>query len=168
MANIILIGMPTCGKSTVGVLLAKQLGYRFLDSDLVIQEREGKLLHELIETLGNDGFLALEDAVNASIETDRTVIATGGSAVYGERAMKHLKKNGVVVYLKISYETLEQRLGDYIHRGVVMPAGYTLRDMYDERAPLYEKYADVTLEQSRGTSLGDAVARLMDICQGRV
>ena len=163
MANIILIGMPTCGKSTVGVLLAKQLGYRFLDSDLLIQEQEGRLLHELIAERGNDGFLAIEDAVNASINTDRTVIATGGSAVYGARAMEHLKKNGVVVYLKISYETLAERLGDYTHRGVVMPAGYTLRDLYDERAALYEQYADVTLEESLAAGIGETVVRLAEL-----
>ena len=163
MANIILIGMPTCGKSTVGVLLAKQLGYRFLDSDLLIQEQEGRLLHELIAERGNDGFLAIEDAVNASINTDRTVIATGGSAVYGARAMAHLKKNGVVVYLKISYETLVARLGDYTHRGVVMPAGYTLRELYDERSALYERYADVTLEESLAAGIGETVVRLVEL-----
>ena len=163
MANIILIGMPTCGKSTVGVLLAKQLGYRFLDSDLLIQEQEGKLLHELIAERGNDGFLTIEDAVNASINTDRTVIATGGSAVYGARAMAHLKKNGVVVYLKVSYETLVARLGDYTHRGVVMPAGYTLRELYDERAALYERYADVTLEESLAAGIGETVVRLVEL-----
>ena len=163
MNNVILIGMPTCGKSTVGVLLAKMLGYRFLDSDLLIQEQKGKLLHELIAERGNDGFLAIEDAVNASINTDRTVIATGGSAVYGVRAMEHLKKNGVVVYLKISYETLVARLGDYTHRGVVMPAGYTLRELYDERSALYEWYADVTLEESLAAGIGETVARLVEL-----
>ena len=164
MNNIILIGMPSCGKSTVGVLLAKQLGYRFIDSDLLIQEQEGKLLHELIEERGTEGFLALEDAVNASIKAERAVIATGGSAVYGQRAMAHLKRTGTVIYLKIPFETLAERLGDYVHRGVVMPKGYTLRDMYDERAALYEQYADYTVEESLSSGLGDTVARVAEIC----
>ncbi len=165
MKNIILIGMPSCGKSTVGVLLAKQLGYRFMDSDLLIQEKEGKLLHELIEERGTDGFLALEDEVNASIEVERAVIATGGSAVYGQRAMEHLKKNGLTVYLKIPFEELAERLGDYTHRGVVMPAGYTLRRMYDERAALYEQYADCTVDESLSAGLGDTVARVLALCK---
>ncbi len=168
MGNIVLIGMPSCGKSTVGVLLAKQLGYRFIDSDLLIQEREAKLLHELIAEHGVDGFLALENAVNASIEADRAVIATGGSAVYGREAMAHLKKNGVVIYLKIPFEALAERLGDYVHRGVVMPAGYTLRDMYDERAALYERYADCTVDESLSQGLGDTVARVAELCEKMV
>ncbi len=147
MSNIILIGMPSCGKSTVGVLLAKQLGYRFIDSDLLIQEREGKLLHEIISERGTDGFIQVENAVNASISADRSVISTGGSVVYGDQAMAHLKQLGTVVYLKIGYQTLTERLGDYVHRGVVIRNGSTLLDMYNERAPLYDRYADVTVEE---------------------
>lgn len=162
MANVILVGMPTCGKSTVGVLLAKQLGYRFIDSDLLIQEREGKLLHELIRERGVTGFLALENEVNCAIDADRAVIATGGSAVYGAEAMAHLKQNGKVIYLKISYETLCERLGDYVHRGVVMPDGYTLRQMYDERHALYERYADATVDESLCAGIGDTVARALE------
>lgn len=143
--SVILIGMPSCGKSTVGVLLAKKLGYRFIDSDLLIQEREGKLLHNIIAAEGIDGFLQIENDVNCTITDDKAVISTGGSAVYGREAMAHLKTLGKVVYLKISYETMTARLGDYIHRGVVLPEGYTLKDMYDERAVLYEKYADITI-----------------------
>ncbi|MBQ9785447.1 MAG: shikimate kinase [Clostridia bacterium] len=163
MKNIILIGMPSCGKSTVGLLLAKQLGYRFIDSDLLIQEREGKLLHELIAERGVDGFLSLENEVNASIDAHGAVIATGGSAVYGHEAMEHLKKNGTVIYLKIPYEALAERLGDYVHRGVVMPEGYTLRDMFDERAVLYERYADCTVDESLSQGLGDTVARVAEL-----
>lgn len=146
MNNIILIGMPGAGKSTVGVVLAKRLGYRFLDSDLLIQEKEGKLLYQLIEELGEADFLEIENKINASIEAAKTVIATGGSAVYGEEAMKHFGQIGVVVYLKLGYEELETRLGDLHRRGVVLPAGYTLADLYAERTPLYEKYANLTVE----------------------
>lgn len=159
MRNIILIGMPAVGKSTVGVLLAKRLGYRFIDSDLLIQEREGKLLHEILAERGTDGFLAIEDEVNGSIEAERSVIATGGSAVYGEDAMEHLRSIGTVVYLKMDLETLKNRLGDYTHRGVVMRNGCTLEQMYAERAPLYEKYADIVAQAGTGT-LGDTLERL--------
>ena len=147
MSNIIMIGMPASGKSTVGVLLAKNLGYRFLDCDLLIQEKEGKLLHEIIEERGAEGFLELENRVCSTIEADRTVISTGGSAVYGEEAMAHLKTLGKVLYLKIDYDTLVKRLGDYSHRGVVSPNATTLEELYAERAPLYEKYADIVLDE---------------------
>lgn len=143
--SVILIGMPSCGKSTVGVLLAKKLGYKFIDSDLLIQEREGSLLHDIIAEKGIDGFLRIENDVNCSITDKSAVISTGGSAVYGKEAMEHLKTLGKVVYLNISYETMSARLGDYVHRGVVLREGYTLKDMYDERAVLYEKYADITI-----------------------
>lgn len=143
--SVILIGMPSCGKSTVGVLLAKKLGYKFIDSDLLIQEREGRLLHDIITDEGIDGFLKIENDVNCSITDEKTVISTGGSAVYGEEAMAHFRTLGKIVYLKISYETMTQRLGDYVHRGVVLREGYTLKDMYDERVKLYEKYADLTI-----------------------
>lgn len=141
--SVILIGMPSCGKSTLGVLLAKKLGYRFIDSDLLIQEREGMLLHDIIEQRGIDGFLAVENSVNASIADTHAVISTGGSAVYGKEAMANLKKLGKVVYLNISCETMLARLGDYVHRGVVLPEGYTLEDMYRERSALYKGYADI-------------------------
>ena len=143
--NIILIGMPGAGKSTVGVVLAKKLGYSFLDSDLVIQEKMGKLLHQLIAELGEAGFLMLENEINASIEAKETVIATGGSAIYGEEAMKHFKQIGTVVYLKLPYEELKERLGDLHERGVVIKEGCSLKDLYAERTPLYEKYADLTI-----------------------
>lgn len=148
MKNIILIGMPGSGKSTVGVVLAKKLGYRFLDSDLVIQDKCGKLLYQLIEEHGEAGFLALENEINAGILAERAVIATGGSAVYGKDAMAHFKEMGQVVYLKLPYEELAQRLGDLHERGVVLKKGYTLFDLYEERIPLYEKYADITVDCS--------------------
>ena len=145
MNNVILIGMPGAGKSTVGVVLAKRLGWRFLDSDLVIQEKCGKLLYQLIEERGEAGFLMLENEINASITAEGAVIATGGSAVYGKEAMRHFREIGQIVYLKLPFEELEQRLGDLHERGVVLKKGYTLRDLYEERIPLYEKYADITI-----------------------
>lgn len=166
MNNIILIGMPSCGKSTVGVLLAKNLGYRFIDTDLTIQERYGKLLHEIIAERGMEGFLKLENEVCAALDADRTVISTGGSVVYGKEAMANLKSIGTVIYLKISYETLAARLGDYVHRGVVLREGYTLKDLYRERATLYEAYADYTVdEESCAEGLSETLQQTLSICQ---
>ena len=139
--NIVLIGMPGAGKSTVGVVLAKKLGYRFVDSDLVIQEQYGKLLHELIQEHGVEGVWKLENDVNASLNQRRSVIATGGSVIYGSEAMEHLREIGTVVYLKLPYEEVVERLGDLNARGVTLMKGQTLRDLYEERIPLYEKYA---------------------------
>lgn len=144
--NIILTGMPGAGKSTVGVVLAKSRGYRFLDSDLLIQEKYDALLHELIEKYGQEGFLKIEEEVNVSIQAKRTVVATGGSVVYGAAAMEHFKEIGKVVYLRLSCETIRKRLGDLHRRGVVLQKGQTLQDLYTERIPLYEKYADVTID----------------------
>lgn len=133
--------MPGVGKSTVGVVLAKHLGYRFVDSDLVIQEKYGKLLHELITEYGVRGFWQLENDVNASLNPHRSVIATGGSVIYGPEAMEHLRKIGTVVYLKLPFEEIAHRLGDLNARGVTMMPGQDLRALYEERTPLYEKYA---------------------------
>lgn len=146
MSNVILIGMPGAGKSTVGVVLAKKLGYRFLDSDLVIQEKCGKLLHQLIEERGEAGFLMLENEINVRIRGDKMVIATGGSAVYGKEAMAHFREIGRIVYLRLPYEELKERLGDLHERGVVIREGSTLKDLYEERILLYEKYADLTID----------------------
>lgn len=156
MNNIILIGMPGCGKSTAGVVLAKVLGYKFLDSDLLIQETENRKLNEIIQVEGIEEFHRIENKINASIEADRTVIATGGSVVYGEEAMKHLSEIGSVVYIKLPYEEIEERLGDLLERGITIREGQTLRDLYEERAPLYEKYAQVTVE-TEGASLRESV-----------
>lgn len=146
MNNIILIGMPGAGKSTVGVVLAKRLGYRFIDSDLVMQEHKGMLLHQIIEEKGLDGFLKVENDINASIRADKSVIATGGSVIYGREAMTHLKGMGTVVYLKLTYASIEERLGDLNERGVAVRLGQTLADLYEERIPYYEKYADITVD----------------------
>lgn len=147
MKNIVLIGMPGSGKSTVGVVMAKVKGYHFLDSDLVIQEEEGRLLSEIIEQEGTDRFLEIEERVNAGLTCERTIIATGGSAVYGEKAMQHLKSIGTIVYLKLSYEELTTRLGNLQGRGVVLKDGQTLKDLYEERIPLYERWADIIIEE---------------------
>lgn len=141
MSNIVLIGMPGAGKSTVGVVLAKRLGYRFVDSDLLIQEKYGRLLHELIEENGIEGFWRIENDVNAAINLEKSVIATGGSAVYGEEAMEHLRRIGTVIYLQLPYEEIANRLGDLNARGVTLREGQSLKDLYEERVPLYEKYA---------------------------
>lgn len=147
MNNIVLIGMPGVGKSTAGVVLAKVLGYKFIDADLLIQQEEGRLLKDIIKEEGRAGFLEIENRVNAAIEAERAVIATGGSVVYGAEAMAHLKAIGTVVYLKLSYEILEKRLHNIRGRGVVLKEGQTLRDLYLERVPLYEKYADITVDE---------------------
>lgn len=147
MENVVLIGMPGVGKSTVGVVLAKVLGYQFIDADLLIQKKMNMVLSEIIKKEGTDGFMKIENDVNASIEADRTVIATGGSVVYCEEAMEHLKSIGTVIYLKLSLESLSKRLGNLVGRGVVLKKGQTLEHLYDERTPLYEKYADLTIDE---------------------
>lgn len=157
--NIILIGMPGVGKSTVGVVLAKKLGYSFVDADLVIQSREGKLLHEIIEEQGVEGFWRTEEAAGESIGGQRTVIATGGSAIYGERAMAHYKQIGTVVYLHLPLEGIRERLGDLAERGVTLKAGQDLDGLYEERKPLYERYADITVE-CEGMSIREIVERI--------
>ena len=126
MKNLILIGMPGAGKSTVGVVLAKQQGYHFVDSDLVIQEQTGLLLHEIIEQQGDDGFRQVENRINADLAVKHSVIATGGSVIYGREAMQHLKKIGVVIYLKLSCESIAARLGDLRKRGITLREGQTL------------------------------------------
>lgn len=148
----------------MGVVLAKKLGYVFMDSDLVIQSQEGKLLHEIISEKGVEGFWKVEEQVNAAIDTDRTVIATGGSVVYGPRAMEHLYDIGTVVYLKLSLKAIADRLGDLNERGVTLKEGQDLQGLYEERVPLYEKYADVTIdcENLQIREVVDAVSRRLE------
>ena len=146
MQNLILIGMPGCGKSTVGVVLAKAMGLDFVDSDLVIQKEMGKKLSQIIDESGDEGFRAIENRINAALTVTDSVIATGGSVVYGEDAMRHLKAIGTVIYLKLSCEAIEDRLGDLHARGVTIQPGWTLQDLYNERVPLYEKWADITVD----------------------
>ena len=137
--NLILIGMPGCGKSTVGVVLAKALALDFIDSDLVIQKKTGAKLSQLLDEHGDAGFRDIENRINAELEAENSVIATGGSVVYGEDAMRHLKEIGTVIYLKLSYGAIEDRLGDLHARGVNIQPGWTLRDLYNESSPLYER-----------------------------
>ena len=146
MTNIILIGMPGAGKSTIGVVLAKKIGYEFIDSDIVIQNRYKKILQELINEYGTDGFEKIENAVNKSLNPQNSVIATGGSAIYGKEAMEHFDSIGTVVYLNLPYEEIEQRLGNLEERGVTIKKGQTLKDLYNERTPLYKKYANLTID----------------------
>ncbi len=144
--NIVLIGMPGVGKSSAGVVLAKILGYEFIDSDLVIQKQEKRLLKDIIAEEGNDGFLEIENRINASLDVTNSVIATGGSVIYGEEAMKHLAEIGTIVYLRAEYETINSRLSNLTGRGVAIKEGQTLYDLYMERTVLYEKYAEVIID----------------------
>ena len=143
--NIVLIGMPGCGKSTVGVVLAKVMGMQFCDTDIVIQQREGRKLQDIINEDGNDAFLKCEEEALVALDIDSAVVATGGSAVYSDKAMRHLKSTGKVVYLKVSAAEIERRLADFAARGVAIKDGMTVKDLYNERIPLYEKYADITV-----------------------
>lgn len=165
MKNIIFIGMPAVGKSTVGVVLAKRLGYNFLDTDLMIQQQEGRLLREIIAEEGLGGFLEIEDRVNAGVEAESSVISPGGSVVYCENAMAHYKRIGSIVYLKASYETISKRLGNAKKRGVVLKENQTLKDLYEERTALFEKYADFTVCED-GKSLDETIELVMDTLIG--
>lgn len=159
--SVILIGMPGCGKSTVGVLLAKALLYSFIDTDLLIQQREGKPLQALVNSLGIDGFCRIEEDVVSSVcAADSTVIATGGSVVYSESAMQHLKRLGKVVYLKLTADEIVRRVKNIKTRGIVMHGGQTLEGLYNERVPLYEKYADITVDCNKN-SIEESVAAVM-------
>ncbi len=161
--NLIFIGMPSSGKSTLGRLLARELDRPFIDTDDVIREMNGCELHEIMDRDGLDGFLQREVEAICTVDVDNTVIATGGSAIYSPAGMKHLGKIGTVIYVAISYETLEKRVGDPHLRGVVLAPGKTLRDLYEERVPLYEKYADLTLVQADGETTRESVSRLLEL-----
>jgi len=157
--SVVLIGMPGVGKSTIGVLLAKQLGYSFLDTDILIQAAEGKTLQQLIQKIGISGFCDLEEEYILSVSVNSHVIATGGSVVYGEAAMGHLKSDSVIIHLNLSLDRLQKRLGDLDARGVAISPGRGLADLYAERHPLYLKYADHTV--ATDTLIPDAVVTLI-------
>ncbi|MDO9326325.1 MAG: shikimate kinase [Methanoregula sp.] len=148
MNNIILIGMPGAGKSTLGVILAKTLGLKFIDTDLVIQETTGRLLQDIIDTDGAEAFKKIEEKTILSLDCHHAVIATGGSVVFSRQAMDHLKTGGVVIYVQISFQEMARRLKNITTRGIVLIAGQGLLDMYNQRIPLYEKYADITVDCS--------------------
>lgn len=159
--NIVLIGMPGVGKSTIGVILAKILGYRFIDTDLVIQEKEGCLLKDIIAKEGVDGFIETENRIVSKIDAEKCVIATGGSVVYGKETMKNLSDIGEIVYLKLDYRKLKYRLGNIQNRGVVIRKGQRLSDLYNERVPLYEKYADIVIDEN-GCGIEKTVNKILE------
>lgn len=164
MKNIVFIGMPASGKSTVGVVVAKRLGYKFVDTDLVIQEVEKRLLKEIIAEEGNEGFLRIEDRVNAEIQEERAVISPGGSVVYCENAMRHYKETGMIVYLHTSYETINNRLHNAKNRGLVLKDGQTLKDLYEERSALFERYADLTISEE-GRDLEETIEEVLRVLE---
>lgn len=159
--NIILIGMPGAGKSTVGVVLAKVLGYQFVDTDLTIQQKEGKLLWQIIEEKGVEEFIRIEDQINSQVNVSKSVIAPGGSAVFGENAMKHFQEIGTVVYLDVDYPILKKRVGNFERRGVVLRHGNSFRDIYEERLPYYQKYAQLSIKE-RGLNISQTVSAIVD------
>lgn len=167
MNNIILIGFPACGKSITGVVLAKILNMKFIDTDLLIQQKAGKGLQDIINSDGIETFKQLEEAVLSNIEEKNTVIATGGSAVYYKGAMKHLKKSGTVVYIDVSLHDLKRRLRNIKTRGVAMSKGQTLDDLYAERKPLYEKYADITVRSGNRKTMEETVAKIISALDRR-
>ena len=162
MKNIIFIGMPASGKSTVGVVVAKRLGYDFIDTDLLIQKQEGRLLKDIIADVGNEGFLEIENQVNRDLVADNAVISPGGSVVYCEEAMQHFKDIGIVIYLKASYEDIYNRITNAKNRGVVLKEGQTLKDLYDERVKLFEKYADYSVSQE-GLELEETIDKVLEL-----
>lgn len=161
MKNITLIGMPGAGKSTIGVILAKSLLCGFTDTDLIIQNRTGKSLCQLIEEEGREGFLQLENDIICQAQFNNCVIATGGSAVYGEEAMAKLKAESTVIFLEVNVSELENRLSNIKTRGVAMKKGTTIKDLYNERLPLYRKYADFTLDCT-GLTAEECVDRIVE------
>ena len=161
MKNLIFIGMPAVGKSTVGVVVAKRLGMEFIDTDLLIQKQEGRLLREIIADVGEDGFLAIENQVNCQVNAERAVISPGGSVVYCEEAMKHYKNIGTVVYLKASYQTIKKRIRNPKKRGVVLRDGQTFRQLYEERVKVFEKYADSTICED-GCEIEDTIENVLE------
>nr|WP_320160798.1 shikimate kinase [uncultured Methanoregula sp.] len=160
MKNIIIIGVPGAGKSTLGVILAKTLGMKFTDTDIVIQEHTGRLLQDIIDTDGIDAFKKIEEDAVLSLHCQNTVIATGGSVVFSEKAMKHLKSGGIVIYLKIPLDEMVHRINNITTRGIVLHAGQSFPDMYNERIPFYEKYADITIDCSG--NFESAVEKVLD------
>ena len=158
--NLIFIGMPAVGKSTVGIVVAKRLGMNFIDSDLLIQEQEGKLLREIIAEVGDDGFLKIENQVNRDIQCENAVISPGC-----EEAMEHFKEIGKIVYLKASYQTIKKRIRNPKKRGVVLKEGQTLKNLYDERVGYFEKYADITIDED-GCQIEETIDNVIRAVEG--
>ena len=164
--NIILIGMPASGKSSIGVIIAKVLGKDFLDVDLVIQKRENALLCDIIASKGTEGFLRCEEEAILSITPENSVIATGGSAVYSEKGMRHLSERGTVIYLRVGKEVLFKRLKNIRQRGVVLRNGESLDQMYESRKLLYEKFADIVIDEDR-FSIEETIERVINTYKGK-
>jgi shikimate kinase len=164
MKNIILIGMPAVGKSTVGVVVAKRIGFEFIDTDLLIQKQEKRLLKEIIAEEGNERFLEIENQVNRDLQVESAVISPGGSVVYCEEAMQHFKEIGTVIYLHATYEAIYKRITNAKNRGVVLKEGQTLKDLYDERVKLFEKYADYTVSEE-GLDLEETIDMVLELLE---
>lgn len=162
MRNIVLIGMPGCGKSTLGVLLAKAMMMDFVDTDLLLQKKSGKPLQKMVDEMGSDGFSKAEEAFVSGLSLTHTVIATGGSVALEDQAMAHLSQNSTIVFVKLSYRTIEQRLKNISTRGIAMKKGQTLRDLYDMRQPAYHKWADVIVEAD-GEDIEQTVQHLVNV-----
>ena len=162
MKNVVMVGMPGSGKSTIGVILAKSLGFDFVDTDLVICKREGKKLQEIIDTEGLEKFLEIEQQVGEEISPVNSVVATGGSMILSDEAMKNLKKDGIVVYVEVPLEILKKRITNMKTRGIAFKKGETLDDIFRVRTPLYEKYADITITADENTVPEDCVNQIVE------
>ena len=158
--NFVLIGMPACGKSTIGVVLAKTAGMNFIDTDLLIQQRENMILQDILDARGSEAFLKIEESVLCGISDENVVISTGGSAVYSEAAMAHLKETGKIIYLSLPLEEIKARLNNIKTRGIAMEVGQTLEDLYEKRIPLYKKYADITIA-AEGLSVEECIEEIL-------
>ncbi len=161
MENIILIGMPGAGKSTLGVLLAKAMGKLFVDTDIIIQQKTKRLLQDIIDNDGTEAFLSLEEEILLSVNEENTVIATGGSAVYSEKAMEHFRENGKIVYLHVDFDEIVKRVTNITTRGIVLKNGKNLADAFDERKPLYDRFADVVIDCT-GSTIENSVKMLIE------
>lgn len=162
MKNVILVGMPACGKSTIGVVLAKTMNKWFVDTDLSIQQREGRTLQDIINEHGNEYFHQLEEQILLETNVKNCIIATGGSAIYFDRAMAHFKENGKIVYIKVSLDTILERLNNIKTRGVTLGKGQTIEDLYKQRVPLYEKHADIIIE-AEGLHIEEIVEKIIEV-----
>ena len=162
MKNVILVGMPACGKSTIGVVLAKTMNKGFVDTDILIQQAESRTLQEIIDQEGNDYFHHVEERVLLDFDGEDYVVATGGSAIYFDRAMDKFKEKGVVVYIKVTLDTILERLNNIRSRGVTLEKGQTIADLYEQRIPLYQKHADVVIEAD-GLSVEVVVEKMIEL-----
>ena len=164
--NVVLIGMPGSGKSTSGVLLAKSLGLSFLDTDLLVQQQAGTLLQDLVDEKGFSGFIEIEEKIVSQLKASKSVISTGGSVVYSEKAMSHFKEIGTVVYLEVSFPEITRRIQNISTRGIALKAGQNLEVLYNERLPLYRKYADITV-YGDGKTIEELVTEIAGCIQNR-